>query len=544
MRYRFWAAVVCGFCCLALLSGGSAAAEAAPSRVLLFPFTIHAEKDLSFLNNGIQSMLSARLARQGAVDVVRHKQAVADEAEALKIGAARGATHVLTGTLTLFGNSVSTDAAMIDVQTGLTQVRFSQSGTDSGDVIRHVDQLARQINQEVFAVAPAAPEPTVAVVPAPLKPRPAPKAQAAVTAAAPAPAVVPAPAAAAPAEGPQVWKSNLLNTSLCGLTAGDINGDGAVELAAIDSGAVYVYQRTGDDLTQLSIYMADRGDQLIGVDAADLNANGKAELYVTALAGDGQLASFVLEWDGSLLRNMARDLNWYFRAIDAPAGRRVLVGQQRGSLATASTASELEDQNRLFRGDVLALAWRGDGLVPGDKIALPRGMNVFGFTLADALNDGRQVLVGFDDNNHLVIVGDTGRREYKSPESFGGSLNYLEYPSGAQFTANDRYYLPLRVHVADLDGDGVNEIVAARNKDQTRNLLSRYRTFGSGQLVCLNWEKIALKEKWASEPVADFVADTALADFDGDGRPEAAFAVSTGGGFLESAQSYIVTYKP
>jgi hypothetical protein len=35
-----------------------------------------------------------------------------------------------------------------------------------------------------------------------------------------------------------------------------------------------------------------------------------------------------------------------------------------------------------------------------------------------------------------------------------------------------------------------------------------------------------------------------LADFDGDGHPEAAFAVSTSGGFLESTQSYIVTYKP
>ena len=536
IRFRLWVAVVCGICCLTFLAGISAAADTAPSRVLLFPFTIHAEKDLSFLNNGIQSMLAARLTRQGAVEVIRAGQTVADEAEALRIGAARRATHVLTGTLTIFGNSVSTDAAMLDVRSGQAALRFSASGAESGDVIRHVDQLAKQINQDIFEVAPK----TAAASPAPQTTEPA-SAPAVATAAVPATADAAAPK---PAEGPQIWKSNLLNTSLRGLTAGDVNGDGAMELAAIDTGAVYVYRRTGDDLTQLSIYKADRGDRLIGVDAADLNANGKTELYITALGNAGQLASFILEWDGSLLRNMARDLNWYFRALDTPDGGRILIGQQRGSVTTVSTASELEGRNRLFRGDVVTLAWRGDGLAPGDKIALPRGMNVFGFTLADALNDDRQVLAGFDDDNHLVIVGDTGRREYKSPESFGGSLNYLEYPSGAQFTADDRYYLPLRVHVADLDGDGINDIVAARNKDQTRNLLSRYRTFGSGQLVCLNWEKIALKEKWASEPVADFVADTALADFDGDGRPEAAFAVSTGGGFLEKAQSFIVIYNP
>ena len=360
IRFRLWVAVVCGICCLTFLAGISAAADTAPSRVLLFPFTIHAEKDLSFLNNGIQSMLAARLTRQGAVEVIRAGQTVADEAEALRIGAARRATHVLTGTLTIFGNSVSTDAAMLDVRSGQAALRFSASGAESGDVIRHVDQLAKQINQDIFEVAPK----TAAASPAPQTTEPA-SAPAVATAAVPATAAAAAPK---PAEGPRIWKSNLLNTSLRGLTAGDVNGDGTIELAAIDTGAVYVYRRTGDDLTQLSIYKADRGDRLIGVDAADLNANGKTELYITALGNAGQLASFILEWDGSLLRNMARDLGWYFRALDTPDGSRVLIGQQRGSVTTASTASELEGQNRLFRGDVVALAWRGDGLVPGDKI--------------------------------------------------------------------------------------------------------------------------------------------------------------------------------
>jgi hypothetical protein len=91
IRFRLWVAVVCGICCLTFLAGISAAADTAPSRVLLFPFTIHAEKDLSFLNNGIQSMLAARLTRQGAVEVTRAGQTVADEAEALRIGAAQGA---------------------------------------------------------------------------------------------------------------------------------------------------------------------------------------------------------------------------------------------------------------------------------------------------------------------------------------------------------------------------------------------------------------------------------------------------------------------
>ncbi len=512
------------------------AAPAAPSsRLLTVPFLIHAEKDLSFLNNGIQSMLGARLTHDGRSQVMRHGQPVASEAEARKLAAAQGADYVVVGSLTLFGTSVSTDAVLVEVATGQALVRFSESGTDSGDVIRHIDQFAQQVNQDVLGMAPktyaapAAPTPSVAT----------PVAAAPVTVQAQAsPGAAPAVAA-----GPQVWRSNRIAAALCGLTTGDINGDGRNEVVVIDGENVYAYRRDGDRLIQLAIFKADKGNRLIGVDAADINGNGTAEIYLTALGRSDRLASFVLEWDGTRLRNIARDLNWYFRVIDSPDLGKRLVGQQRG-LAETTGVPELEDQNRLFRGTVMELVWRGGGIAEGHRIPLPEGMTVYGFTVGDALNDGRQLVAGFDAKNYLMVIGDNGRREYRSPDAYGGSLNYLEYSSSSQFSQADRYYLPLRVHVADLDGDGRNEIVTARNQDATRNLLSRFRSFAKGQVVCLGWEKIAMTEKWATDPVTDFVVDTALADLDGDGRLQVVFAVSTSGGFLETGESYVVAYRP
>ena len=533
---------------LTMAVAATGANAAPPSRILILPFAIHAEKDLSFLNNGIQSMLGARLTHEGRSQVVRHDQTAGDEAEAVRLAAAQGADYVVFGSLTLFGNSVSTDGVLIDVATGQVRVRYSESGGDSGDVIRHIDRLAQQINQDVFGLgpktygAPAAPAPqatasmpAVGSVPAAV----------AAPGAAPPGAVVPAIAGAAvsAAAGPQVWKSHRLSAALCGLAAGDVDGDGQNEVVVVDTENLYAYRRSGDGLTQLAIYKADRGDRIFGVDAADINRNNRAEIYITAIDPSGQLASFVLEWDGSRLRRIARDLNWYFRVIAAEDGGQRLVGQKRGMAKTAGVA-ELENENRLFQSAVVELSWRGDRLEPGARIPLPDGMNVFGFTQAAAMNDGRPLLAGFDDKNHLVILGENGRREYKSSESFGGSLNYLEYNSSSQFSQADRYYLPLRLHVADIDGDGQNEIVTARNRDATGNLLSRFRQFAHGQVVALAWDKIGMKEKWATEAMADFVVDTALADVDGDGRPEVVFAVSTRGGFLEKAESYIVTYRP
>ena len=63
-------------------------------------------------------------------------------------------------------------------------------------------------------------------------------------------------------------------------------------------------------------------------------------------------------------------------------------------------------------------------------------------------------------------------------------------------------------------------------------------------MVGLGWDKIAMKEKWATEMVTDFIVDTAVADLSGDGRLQVIFAVSTSGGFLEAGESYVVTYRP
>ena len=57
----------------------SAAAE--PKRIALLPFKINAEKDLSYLRDGIFDMLTTRLARAGQVEVLGRKKI--EEAELL-----------------------------------------------------------------------------------------------------------------------------------------------------------------------------------------------------------------------------------------------------------------------------------------------------------------------------------------------------------------------------------------------------------------------------------------------------------------------------
>ena len=81
-----------------------------PSKVLVLPFYIHSEKDLSFLRDGIEDMLSTRLALAETVVLIDReeaRQALQDvptpinEKTAVLLGARLEADYVLFGSLTV-----------------------------------------------------------------------------------------------------------------------------------------------------------------------------------------------------------------------------------------------------------------------------------------------------------------------------------------------------------------------------------------------------------------------------------------------------------
>ncbi|MFZ0132367.1 MAG: CsgG/HfaB family protein, partial [Desulfobacterales bacterium] len=143
-------------------------------RVAVLPFRMNAEKDLSFLRNGIFDMLSSRLSDPEKVQVISRTEVEkalaeetgpADEAAARKIGQKLGADFVLYGSLTMFGNSLSIDATMLDVAGTQPPVTASAQSADMGAVIPQIDRFAAEINRKVFG------RQTQAAVPVPAAPR-------------------------------------------------------------------------------------------------------------------------------------------------------------------------------------------------------------------------------------------------------------------------------------------------------------------------------------------------------------------------------------
>lgn len=534
-----------------------AAQAAPPEKILILPFTIHAEKDMAFLNQGMMSMLLSRLAKPGKTTTESVSELPGTPKQIQALALSRGAKYYTTGSLTLFGNSVSTDARLIDTETGKMVVAFSQYGERAGDVLAHMDAFSRQIDAQLTAVpkpnasplpesAQMAAPPAAATIDAAVSATPA----LPVVSAPPAPmdqkrdenvkagaGVASSPPPAAETAGDRViyFESQNLGEEIRSITTGDLDGDGTNEIVCAGNHRVSVYRFEGGKLQPMGGYTSGKEYSIISVDAVDVNGNGRSEVFVTRLMESIQskdpnmsqrgLNTVVLEQQNGRLMEIADGLNYYIRAIVLPGNERRLLAQKRGVLGTYGEQNFMNTTGGLFLGNVFNLTWKNGEYTPGDPILLPKDLTVYDFTLGDILNNGSETITALKSKGYLTLLEPGGKKIWSGDERFGGSLTYLEYPSMEGSSQMDRYYIRQRIFITDIDGDGSNEVILANNHDTSRALAARVRIYNNGRIACLGWAKRSLKAKWETEEINGYISDLAVADVTGDGRQDLVYAI-------------------
>ncbi|MCG6917680.1 MAG: FG-GAP-like repeat-containing protein [Deltaproteobacteria bacterium] len=528
-----------------LLAPAGSAAEPV-KKVAIFPFQMNAPEDLNYLREGIMDMLASRLAWEGKVEVIE-KQAVKNalaghqgpinESAAREVGSKLGADYVLFGSLTVFGESVSIDAKMVGLKEDNPPVTVYAQTKGLSEVIPRINEFAQDINNKIFGRG------TAAVASAPAQPRFS-KAH-------------PETIMSGPAVGPiksedtgsfvslqskassdsDLFRSQRLKFPVNGMDVGDIDGDGRPEIVVLSTfKEVLVYQWDQGRLNKRTSFRGSTRDRLVWVCLLDANHDGKDEIYVSNLRGQ-RLSSYVLEWKGEELQELASEVEWYFNSLKVAGRDLILLGQKKST-------------QDIFTAGVYRLQFADGTYEPLEGIGLPHRANVYNFTQGDIDGDGKDETVFIGAEERLYLYDDDGSRLWQSREYYGATDNILEgkapVTSGSGATVEDEvetFYIPSPILLVDLNQDKQLEILANRNISLSSRMISRVRNFSDGDIESLIWTGGELLPQWKTRPLRGMVVSYRLADMDGDGQDELVAAVVLEKQTFQKTKSMIYVYE-
>ncbi len=167
--HRSWKVLLMWLGCTAVILTAleTTSAQSSPVRVAIFPFHVNSESDLNFIREGMLNMLSSRLTFKNEVTILDphviktaadaslsperlNSSAPLDMNTVKQLARRLKADYALTGSLTEFGQSISIDATMIDINGEKQSTPFFSQTPDMDGTIPAINRLAAQINHKIF----------------------------------------------------------------------------------------------------------------------------------------------------------------------------------------------------------------------------------------------------------------------------------------------------------------------------------------------------------------------------------------------------------
>ncbi len=312
----------------------------------------------------------------------------------------------------------------------------------------------------------------------------------------------------------EFWKKEEIPFGVKWVSVGDLDGDGKNEIVVSNGNKIRIYRYTdGKFILIWEEKDAKRAYNQLYIDVADINKDGKAEIFVTNLIKD-RLYSYVIEWRDGEFKKIQKDMKYFFRVQTMTSGDSILLCQEIGDKTP-------------FYGNVKRCEWDGAKYKEGERFPLPKGVNIYGFTIADLDGNGEEEIIAIDDTEHIRIYSMDGKQVWKSPDKYGGydtsfDFNFADDISGAR---EKKATIKGRLFVKDIDGDGRPELILSKNVPSTY-AFEAFRGYLYSEVYVLQWNDVALNEVWKIKKVSGFIDDFTIADFTNEGFDRLLIATS------------------
>ena len=515
-RARTLAASLVVCCCFLLITSWTAQAAArtdtpAKRQAIVLPFDVEIPGSYAYLKNGLASTLASRLASRANIAAVAQGAASEQMATALKSGdhsafaqqlRQSGADYLIIGSLAPKGGQFELTSYVFSQTSGQAPKKFTQSFNAVDDAMTAIDELAWDISDAVFGKA-----------------RPEATAQAATKQSGGMAAFHTAHPDRAYLDGQfagmttgleaggqfelvSSFRSKNIPVETMDMNAGDLDGDGKEEVVLLTKSSLMIYRYEDSQFRMLATVNLPNHLRYHSVTLGDLNKNGLQEIYISGSNQDVPDSS-ALEWNGKKVTFLFEHVSWYLRTMASPGEAPVLIGQR-------SLGGDLES------GDIQQMSLNTKNtLTEGQRLNLPKGLNIFDFVLADLDGSGTKVVVAISNNNRLQLYDSAGTVRWTSPDTCGASNNFfgtLTSANNAALAEKETAWVRTRIVVADLDGDGINDVLVGRNRLETVTFMPNLRYFDGSSLAAFKWDRFSLVRIWETKKIPGYITNYQVAN--------------------------------
>jgi hypothetical protein len=232
---------------------------------------------------------------------------------------------------------------------------------------------------------------------------------------------------------------------------------------------------------------------------------GLDQIAVTNIVG-GEPDSYVLDYDGTTFRRIAKHLPWYIRIVRMSDGTTHLIGQKMGV-------------NNAFLGHIHFLRWKLDHFEKGDKVDWPKAITLLG-TLP-VRTGGQNAFLKIAMDNHLEYYDARGDLRFKSPIFLGGYSNHFVFgrPHALLPVQSRSVRVKGRILVLTPPGDPGKPIAVVYKNIPMSSGFGNFQGFQYGQVYFYRWTGVNWTLLGELTRVKNFIRDIAILKDPASGAP-------------------------